>query len=173
MPFINAENIFLRGMQPEDVDGPYFQWMNDSAITAYLESRFFPQTKKAMLAFLDGIADGRNLMLAICLKQNGRHIGNIKIGGIDFIHRRGELGLLIGDKNEWGKGYASEAIAAITKFAFNELNLYKVWAGAYVENVGSVKAFEKAGFAREATLPKHFFCQGRFTDSVILAKYQK
>lgn len=172
MAFIKSKNLILRGIQPSDVDGPYFSWMNDFEITRYLESRFFPHTKEEMLQFLRETANGRNLMLAICKKDDGKHIGNIKIGPIDFIHRRAEMGLLIGDKEEWGKGYASEAIQALANFGFNELNLFKIWAGAYIENIGSIKAFEKAGFKKEAELKNHFFSQGRWTHSAVLSKFQ-
>ena len=172
MTFLTTKNLFLRGLEERDVDGPYFRWMNDFEITRYLESRFFPHSREALLDFVRNAAGGGDLMLAICLKEDDRHIGNIKLGSINRIHSRGEIGLLIGESNEHRKGYATEAIAAITDFAFNELNLNKVWAGCYANNLGSARAFEKAGFAREATLKRHFFSGGEWVDTILLAKFR-
>src|SRR5205814_2669717 len=101
-------------------------------------------------------------------KDNDQHIGNIKLGPIHWIHRYAEIGLLIGEKSCWGQGYASEAIRLVTTYAFERLNLHKVTAGCYATNVGSVRAFEKAGFVREGVRPRHCFCEGTYVDLILL-----
>ena len=54
----------------------------------------------------------------ICLVEDGRHIGNIKLGPIQWLHRRADLSLFIGDKSCWSLGYASEAIGLVRDWAF-------------------------------------------------------
>ena len=90
-----------------------------------------------------------NIFLAIVLKDNKKHIGNIKIGPINWYHRLAEIGIMIGEKDCWGKGYAAEAISLLADFAFSKLNLHKLTAGCYEQNQGSLKAFQKAGFEVE------------------------
>lgn len=62
----------------------------------------------------------------ITLKENGKHIGNIKIDPISKRHGTGEYGILIGDRNTWGKGYAAEATIGILKYCFQELGLRRI-----------------------------------------------
>ena len=102
------------------------------------------------------------------MKKKGQHIGNIKLGPINWIHRFGDISLLIGEKDCWVKGYASEAIALITSFAFNVLNLHKLRAGCYSNNLGSARAFEKVGYIREGLLKKQWLQNGEFQDEILL-----
>jgi len=171
MHFLETEQLLLRGLQASDADGPYHKWMNDAEITQYLESRYVPHSPEDLRRFIDRKGDEKNLFLALCLKNQGTHIGNIKLGPIDFIHRRADIGILIGDRAQWGKGLATEAISALSGFAFNELNLHKLTAGCYTPNIGSAKAFERAGFTREAVLKNHNFSGGQWIDCILLAKF--
>ena len=94
-------------------------------------------------------------MLGIFLREDGRHIGNIKIGPVVTRHARAELGYLIGDRSEWNKGFASEAIREVVRYGIEELGLAKITAGIYETNIGSAKALLKAGFKLEATISSH------------------
>jgi RimJ/RimL family protein N-acetyltransferase len=90
-----------------------------------------------------------------------RHIGNIKIGPINLNHQIAPIGILIGDKNEWGNGYASEAIQIVTQFGFDKLNLMKIYAGCYESNIGSKRAFEKSGYEVEGFFRSHVKVKNR------------
>jgi [ribosomal protein S5]-alanine N-acetyltransferase len=170
-PRIDGERIYLRRLRESDVSQAYLAWMNGPDISQYLESRFIEHTMESLSAFVAAMADDpRNLFTGIFLKDGDRHVGNIKLGPIDLHHSHAEVGLLIGDRECWGKGYATEAIAAITRFAFEEINLHKIVAGAYEDNGGSTKAFLKAGYALEGNLRSHWWSSGRFQDGTLLGK---
>ena len=108
------------------------------------------------------------IFLAICLKSNDEHIGNIKLGPINRFHKRAGVSLFIGEKKCWGKGYATEAITLIRDFAFKKLNLHKLAAGCFEENLGSQKAFLKAGFVKEGIQREHVYLDGEYCDALIL-----
>jgi RimJ/RimL family protein N-acetyltransferase len=148
--FIENENIFLRNVHLDDVNDSYYQWLNDPQVNQFLETRFVVQSKEKIAEFVtskDGNAN--EILLAICNKKDNLHIGNIKLGPINWYHRRAEISLLIGNTNYWGKGVATQAIELISNFAFQTLNLNKLMAGAYKNNTGSVKAFQKCGYKIE------------------------
>ena len=167
--FIEGARLYLREVRLSDVDANYYRWMNDPKVTRHLESRFYPQSTEAIQEFVRSkLNDTQNVFLAIVLKDGDRHIGNIKLGPINWIHRFADIGLLIGEKDLWGKGYASEAIKLVSEYAFNKLNLHKVTAGCYDENVASASAFEKVGFSREGLRKNHFFSNGRYVDQILL-----
>ena len=148
--FLENKNIYLRNVCLEDVNDSYYQWLNDPQVNQFLETRFVVQSKEKIAEFVaskDGNAN--EILLAICDKKHDLHIGNIKLGPINWYHRRAEISLLIGNKEYWGKGIATQAIQLISQFAFQTLNLNKLMAGAYKHNIGSIKAFQKCGYKIE------------------------
>jgi ribosomal-protein-alanine N-acetyltransferase len=167
--YLQSERIYLREVRVSDVNEDYYRWMNDPEITRYLESRFFPNDIDSLKEYVNQRQKDRNsVSLAIMIKGEERHIGNIKLGPIDWIHRLADVGVLIGDKGSWGGGYATEAISLVIKLAFQGLNLHKLTAGYYADNKGSEKAFRKNGFVVEGLRRKHRFCEGSYVDTVVL-----
>ncbi len=148
-------------MNEDDVTETYLSWMNDPRVTRYLEARFVRWDMESLrryvaLNFIDGI-----------FIKRGIHIGNIKLD-IDATHNRAEIGLLIAPEY-WGMGYATKAINFIAEVQFLS-GAHKLTAGAYAGNVGSVRAFEKAGFKVEARLKDHWLVDGEYQDGILLAK---
>ncbi len=167
--FLKGNLIYLREVRISDVNDNYYQWLNDPEVNQYLEIRFSPMSKEIIAEFVRSMDGNPNsIFLAICTIANDLHIGNIKLGPINWTHRFADISLIIGDKRYWKKGVATEAIGLITRFAFENLNIHKVKAGCYAENIGSLKAFEKNGFQREGLLKQHRFFMGKFVDQVIL-----
>lgn len=167
--FIEGKRIYLREVRPSDVNERYYRWLNDPEVTRFLESRYFPNSVEQIRDFVAGkLGDRDNVFLAVVLKEEDRHIGNIKLGPIQWIHRLADIGLLIGEKDCWGQGYATEAIQLFSDYAFNVLNLHKVTAGCYAPNEGSARAFRKAGFAVEGIRKDQFYSNGAYVDEILL-----
>ncbi len=77
---------------------------------------------------------------------------------------------MIFDKAQWSKGYATEAIRATIRHAFETLRLHRVHADYYAGNTASARVFDKAGFAVEGVFRDHFQLEGRYVDSIRVAK---
>ena len=144
----------------------YIAWMSDPTIIKYLETRFYPQSKHRLESYL--IEQNSRSDIVFLAIVAGGHVGNIKLGPIDWIHRCAEIGLVLG-KGYWGKGYGTEAIALIVDHAFNKLNLHKLTAGAYAENIASIRIFEKNGFVQEGCIKsRYYLSEGKRTDKILL-----
>ena len=168
---VMGERIYLKLLTPEDVGMEYVEWMNDEDVVGFLESRWQKHTLEDLREYVRLMSESRNdYMFGIYLKENERHIGNIKIGGVDKVHRFGDLGLLIGDKGMWGKGYGAEAIGLATRYAFETLDLNKLVAGIYAVNKGSYKAFLKASYKRVGVREKHRMYRGKYVDEILVEK---
>lgn len=164
---VNGRDIYLRPISLDDISQNYVNWMNDPQINQYLESRFSEQTLDSVQDFVISMIESpENILFAICEQESGHHVGNIKIGPLNTIHSHAEIGLLIGKKECWGKGYGSEAIALVVEYAFKTLNIHRLTSGAYAENIGSVKAFQKNGFIIEGTYRNHVLHNGVFVDCI-------
>lgn len=162
---VTGKRIYIKILAPDDVSEAYVDWMNDPEINQFLESRFRIQTLESVRSFIEDMNNSPiDAMFGIFLKDSHEHIGNIKIGNINVLHRRAEVGLVIGSRAMWGKGYAAEAISLATKYGFEELNLNKLTAGMYADNIGSFKAFLKCGWRHVGTFKEHCFSHGTYLD---------
>ena len=164
---ICGKRLFLKSL---DLVSPidfvkYLSWLTDPLVTRYLEVEGQDAASiESITSYLKSLNDSKsNLLLGIFSNEDGLHIGNIKLGSIDFHHSRGDIGFLIGEKNFWGKGYASEAISLVANYAFSSLMLHKITAGCYEENIASEKALVRAGFKLEAVLPGHLSYENKWT----------
>ncbi len=171
---IVSSRLLLRTLTTEDVGERYLAWLRHPDVSRYLEIRFEPQTKEATTAYIQALNQSPdNLFLGIFLKDDETHIGNIKLGPIDPHHRRGDFAIVIGAREHWGKGYACEAIEALTAYAFDALELHKVTAGLYASNEGSRRAFLKAGWFEEGRRSRHWYSDGEWQDDVQLARIRE
>ena len=168
-PIAQTDRLYLREVRLTDVNERYYAWMNDPEINRYLESRFQTLSLENLTDYVKAMdASPENHFFAICTRDGDRHIGNIKLGPINWHHRRAEIGLVIGEKSYWGKGVATEAIAMVTQYAFENLCLLKLRAGAYAANEGSARAFEKVGWTREGLMRDDVLLDGKPHDCIML-----
>jgi len=159
-------------LEPDLVTQAYVDWLNDPEINRFLESRFVVQDMAGVRGFVAAqLADPKALFLGVRSLALGRHVGNIKLGPIDRQHGLGEIGIMIGDRGAWGQGIGADAIRVIAEIAQHELGLRKLTAGCYGSNVGSTRAFLKAGFDIEGTRPAHFLLDGRPEDLTLMARH--
>ena len=169
--FLESEKLYFKKLEEEDVTSEYKYWMNDPEINIFMETRFFPHSTNDIKNFVNDISKDKNsVIFGIFDKKSSRHIGNIKIGPINWIHRKSDISLFIGDKNFLYKGYANESIKLIVYYGFNILNLHKLSAGIYDDNIGSKKAFEKNGFEIEGVKKEECFINNKWTDVIVLGK---
>ena len=93
-------------------------------------------------------------------------IGYGMIANIDRYNRRCDLGLTLGEKNEWGKGYASEALQAVIAYCYKQLKMNRLGASMYEFNWRSIRLFEGLGFQREGVLHQYVYKDGTFKDEL-------
>ena len=145
--------IYLRQLDPaKDIGFKYKKWMNDKEVHKYTEQKYKKHSLKDIKDFVIKKNKSKNEFLyGIFLKKTKSHIGNIKLGLINFEHKFAEISYFLGEKELWGKGYITKAIKEIIKIA-RKKKLKKLKAGLYEMNIGSKKVLEKNGFIKEATL---------------------
>ena len=160
-------------LSEEHVSTDYVHWLNDPRVNRYLESRFSFHTIESTQGFVRACVQSPvDLLFGIRdLDRDGRHVGNIKLGPIDRHHGLGEVGLLIGDPQSWGRGLASAAISRVRDIASSQLRLRKLTAGCYASNVGSMKAFLRAGFEIEGRRREHFLLDDATEDLILMATW--
>lgn len=163
--FISGSKIYLRPLEPTDLNQRYRNWLNDPDVTRYTEAGTFPTTAEDLENYYRGVTGSRNdVMLAIVDKRTGRHVGNVKLGPIHWIHRTATLGILIGQKEFWGKGVGLEATRLMVAYGFERLNLHRIDLGAFAEHDAAIRCYEKAGFKVEGHMREDLFRDGKYSD---------
>jgi len=169
MELIKSNNIFIDELNLNNYSSEYYKWLNDEEVNKYLESRFKEHTNEDIKKYITQMLQSKNdYLFGIFLNSNNEHIGNIKVGGINHLHNFAEVGLMIGNKDCWGMGLGKEAIHCISEFSFSVLELNKLTAGMYEDNVGSYKSFLKVGFQHVGTLKNQYFFNGNYTDGLLV-----
>lgn len=162
----------------------YLTWMNDLEITKTL-GRFdylIPVDRSKLVEYYQGINHNNTVFLAIYIgdstlesprdKMAMTFIGTIKIYDIDQLARRASIGIAIGDRANWGKGYSTKAVRIACKYIFEVLGLRKITAGYVASNIGMERAFLKNGFEIEAVFKEHLFYDGSYIDHKFVCKFR-
>lgn len=167
--FLIGERLYLRVLEDADIREEYLSWLNDTEVTRYLGVGKFPSTPETLRKYVENLRSSMtDLIFAIVDRETEQHIGNVTLNRIDWIHRTADTGLMIGQKDFWGKGYAFEVWSLLIDYAFQRLGLRKIIAGAVADNVASIVTLEKLGFKVEGRLREEYFIEGEYRDGVRL-----
>lgn len=162
--------VYLRPLLKSDINLTYLSWINDPEVTKYMETGRFPVTMEQLEKYYEKMTNSPNhVIFAVIETETDKHIGNIALNDINWIHSNAYLGIMIGDKESWNKGYGTEAIELITDYAFMKLNIMKVSAGMYAKHDASIRAFEEAGFEKEAELRKELYLNNTYRNKIIMS----
>ncbi|HEX8411693.1 MAG TPA: GNAT family protein [Thermoanaerobaculia bacterium] len=171
---IAGEHVILRAFERDDAERCY-RWMNDPNIVRTLKTRY-PIAFQNEIEWLDramhvSVNDSER-HFAIEKKDDRSHIGNASIHDIEWVSRTAEFGLFIGEPSAWNKGFGSDAIRTLVRFAFDEMNLRKLRNNVFDYNDRAKHILETQGFVQEGRLRKEFYREGSYHDIVLLSIFR-
>lgn len=164
---IEGRLVRLRARDPADAERAH-AWITDWEVARFLVARY-PLSLAHERAWLDvsPMPSFNHVPLAIDT-LDGVHIGNIDLRAIQPENRTAEIGVMIGDKAYWSRGYGSDAVRTLARFAFRQMNLERVYLHTYEFNERGQRAFLKAGFTVEGRMRRHVYVDGRSWDVIIM-----
>lgn len=166
---IVGSTVKLRPLQEDDASDRYASWLNDPVVNRYLETRSV--TVKELKDYIRAKREAADvLFLGIFSRDTGQHIGNVKLEPIDWEKKTAMVGLLIGDKEYWGKGVGTEVTNLITDLAFTKLGLNEVTLGVIPENMPAIRVYEKCGFTVLKVNKGAITHDGVLHDQIIMGK---
>lgn len=160
--FLQGKTLILRPLSVDDASDAYLAWLNDAEVLRYRGPKAFPTRRADMERFLERIQGGGDLHLAICLIEGGTHVGNLSLNAINWPHGHCELSIMIGARDQWGKGLGREAIALATRHAFQSMGLRRLWAES--PNPSFNAAVKRLGWVHEGTKRQAFLLEGGHVD---------
>lgn len=166
---LNSDRLVLNPLDLTHCTNEYLDWMNNPEVYRYLETGGDYKIED-LRKYLESVeANDSILFWAIHIKESGKHIGNIKIDPINKRHGLGEYGIMMGDSEEWGKGYAKEASKIVINHCFRDLGLRKITLGVVEDNRTAVKLYKKLGFSTEGIYKDHGYYDGKLCNLIRMA----
>lgn len=163
------DEIYLRALELDDYKIS-IAWRKDDDITDTTGgNKIFVSSENEKQWVQGMILNKEKIVLAICLKSNDKYIGNVSMFDIDLLNKSCSVAIMIGAKEEWNKGYASEALKLMLKYAFEEKGMERVSATILKNNIASIKLHEKCGYKVEGTMRHAIFKLGKYNDLVLLS----
>ena len=169
---LNSKNICLRSLDEKDLKR-VLGWLKDPRVNMFLSQDFKDltiQKEKEWLAYINGSA--RDVVFAIVYRDSNTHIGNCGIHKIDHAAGSCELGIFIGEKGYWNKGYGSEAVDLIKDYVFYILKISKIYLNVYEYNNRAIKVYNKCGFVIKKTIVKDHLYNGKYWDTYHMEIYK-
>lgn len=166
---LKGELIYLDAVTKDDLP-VYLPWANDIAFKRLADDEFFrPMTIEQQEEWYKGIYKGNShIPFAIRTLKDNLYIGGISAADINWQARHCMVGITIGDKNYWGKGYGTEAMRVFLRYAFMEMNMNRVGLEVISYNERAIKSYEKVGFTREATLRQTVWRDGNYYNTICM-----
>ena len=131
--FLTGKNIVLKCLTRDDViNSNWYGWFNDEQLSKTLQKHYFPNTLESQLLFWENnIAKSINkFQVGICKKESNKIIGVCSLNNIDYINRKCEFSIIIGERKEQNITIFIESCKLVFNHAFNTLNMNKIYGGS-------------------------------------------
>ncbi|RAU98892.1 GNAT family N-acetyltransferase [Paenibacillus sp. YN15] len=151
---LKGARIELRKISLEDAAEMY-AYLSDEEVSRYIGWKLMhtiDDTRRHIGTLLEREASGTHLYAAVILKSTGAVIGNAMLFNMDAREGHAEIGYVL-HKGYWGQGYGTECVALVDAFAFEVLQLHRLYACVIAANLPSARILEKNGYRLDGTLP--------------------
>jgi [ribosomal protein S5]-alanine N-acetyltransferase len=162
--FLQGDALVLTPLGRGDATAAYLAWLNDADVLRYRAPKAYPTTMAQLEIWLDGLGERGDVVLAVRTREDQRHVGNIALNSIQWVHRSAELSIMIGAKDVWGRGYGAEAIKLVMQHAFSAMGMHRLWAES--PNPAFNAAIKKLGWIQEGVKREAFLVDGKFSDLI-------
>lgn len=169
-PLLRGDHVFLRPAERSDLP-TFVRWFADADMSSLLGNRApFSEAGEELWFSRMLEQQGKDVYgFVMCRLDDGTPFGTITLMHIDRDNGSAGVGIAIGDKSMWGKGYGTDAMRALLDFGFGELRLERIWLDVYDFNKRARRSYEKAGFSAEGVQRHAHYSEGKYQDVVLMS----
>jgi len=167
---MDGKLVRLRAYEKSDLDS-IMKWINDEEVTDFLGAGMltYPVSSITEEKFIESAAqssDTKSFVIETLAEH--KYLGGTAFHAINWLNRSAGLGITIGDKSYWGRGYGTDAMRVMMRLGFDKMNLHRLWLHVYEYNARAIASYNKLGFKREGVLRKERFHRGRYYDTIVM-----
>lgn len=166
---LQGELTYLDAIQKADL--PHFaRWFSDVEVlrNAWAQT-IMPQTVESEEIRYERMRNGNDISFTIRRLSDNVLLGNCSLKSPDWRSRWSEVGIVIGDREQWGKGYGTDAMQILLRYGFLELNLHRIELNTASYNPRGIRSYEKSGFKTEVILRQAIYRDGTYHDKLTMA----
>lgn len=167
--------VKLRAYKQEDIEKAT-EFINDEETKKFLDTSIpFPITKWEEEEWIKTRKSNKDFTYDFAIEdlRTGKYIGGCSINECNLKSRNCTIGIMIGDKEYWGKGYGSDALNVLIKFIFEEVNIYKIKLNVFSFNERAIACYKKLGFKEEGLLKNEIYRNGKYCDAIPMALFKE
>lgn len=171
--FVRGKKVLLRAVELRDAE-ILQQMINDENIERMMWGYSFPVSMHQQIKWIENLSNEKSTFRAI-IEVEQVAVGTIILSDIDMKNGIAEIHIKLADDENRGKGYGTDSVLTLLKYAFNELRLTCVYCRIREDNIASQKMFERCGFVKEGCLRSRVYRDGKYYDfyeySILKAEY--
>jgi RimJ/RimL family protein N-acetyltransferase len=168
---LEGRAVALKSFSIGNITPNYIAWLNDPEVVKYSNQRFFLHNTDTCLEYFLSFIGTNNIYLAIYLKEENLYVGTMTVY-ISIAHETADIGILIGDKKNWGKGIGQEAWVLMVDWLIKVAKVRKVTGGAIRSNVHMTKIMVNSGMKNDGVRVEQELLDGKPQDIVYFAKFR-
>ncbi|MGH2694359.1 MAG: GNAT family N-acetyltransferase [Actinomycetota bacterium] len=165
---LEGEKVILRPVEDDDLETLY-EFDSDLEVHALADDEpWAPKSREDWEEEFRSMLKKTDENAIFAIEADGALIGSCSLENFDYTARICELGIVIGDRDFWGKGFGRDAVGLLLEYAFDELNMNKVYLTVRSDNERAIRSYEACGFEREGLLRQHMWTDGDYRDLVAM-----
>jgi RimJ/RimL family protein N-acetyltransferase len=159
--------IYLRKLEESDLERTW-KWMNDPEVF-FAIGVDVPINKTAQKRWFHELDQSTSkTVFAICLHEGDTHVGNVSLDSIHRRHRNARLSIFLADSPTRGKSLGTRAMRLLIEYAFEFLNLHRLYCKTTAGNPAVLNFYQNLGFKVEGQLREHEYIQGQYVNKIML-----
>lgn len=164
---LKSKHVALTALSTSDLS-ILFDWINDRELVVN-NAPYRPVSQEQHHAWFHTLQErGDSYIFGIRLVASDKLIGSCQLHSVQLVHHSAELQIRIGDQQERSKGYGTEAVRLLLKFAFCDLNLHRVALQVFHNNLSAIRVYKKVGFVQEGVLRQAAYIDGEYVDIIMM-----
>lgn len=166
--------VTLRVLEPRDFDS-VMRWMKDEFVTRYLSQAFiYAFSKTGESRWVEGVSARSYTDNIFAVETvDGELVGSAGLHKINWIDRKAELAVMIGEKALWNRGYGTQTVQEMLRLGFIKMNLRRIYLRVSSNHLGAIHLYEKCGFQREGLLREDTYAGRCYEDTLLMAVLKK
>lgn len=167
---IVGQKVRLRAIERADL-ARFVVWLNDAEVRRGI-SQSFPVSQVLEERWFDSMLElaREEQPFAVDVRRGRRwiHAGSCGLFRFDRQARSAELGIMLGEKTLWGRGYGTDTMRILVRHGFDTLNLNRIYLRVYESNLRAMRVYDRLGFREEGRLRQDHYVDGEYEETVIM-----
>ncbi len=160
---IKGEKVILRPIRLSDAPR-FVKWFNDPKFNKFMLVR--KATLREEIKWIKDLAKKKKTDLVFAIEtESGNHIGSVGLHQINKEYGHATLGIMIGGRRYWNKGYGTDASRAIINYGFKKMKLHRIGLDVYEYNPRAIKVYKRLGFKIEGRKRELTKLNGKYYDA--------